>query len=52
MEIERVVINYSAALFAFDLPGLGERFRLESFYLTPIEIVRTTNRSSEAMPAA
>src|ERR1700693_6419009 len=37
MELERVVINYSAALFAFDLPGLGERFRLESFYLTPID---------------
>ena len=26
MEIERVVINYSAALFAFDLPGLGVQF--------------------------
>ena len=37
MEIERVVINYSAALFAFDLPGLGERYRLESFYLSPID---------------
>jgi 4-hydroxybutyrate CoA-transferase len=37
MELERVVINYSAALFAFDLPGLGERFRLESFYLSPID---------------
>jgi 4-hydroxybutyrate CoA-transferase len=34
MEIERVVISYSAAAFAFDLPGLGERFRLESFYLS------------------
>jgi acyl-CoA hydrolase len=37
MEIERVVINYSAALFAFDLPGVGERYRLESFYLSPID---------------
>jgi 4-hydroxybutyrate CoA-transferase len=37
MELERVVINYSAALFDFDLPGLGERFRLESFYLSPID---------------
>jgi acyl-CoA hydrolase len=37
MEIERVVVNYSAALFAFDLPGLGERYRLESFYLSPID---------------
>jgi 4-hydroxybutyrate CoA-transferase len=37
MELERVVINYSASLFDFDLPGLGERFRLESFYLSPID---------------
>jgi 4-hydroxybutyrate CoA-transferase len=37
MELERVVVNYSAALFAFDLPGLGERFRLESFYLSPVD---------------
>lgn len=37
MEIEGVVVNYSAALFAFDLPGLGERFRLESFYLSPVD---------------
>ncbi len=37
MELERVVVNYSAALFAFDLPGLGERYRLESFYLSPLD---------------
>lgn len=37
MELERVVVNYSAAMFAWDLPGLGERFRLESFYLSPID---------------
>ncbi|HZO80441.1 MAG TPA: acetyl-CoA hydrolase/transferase C-terminal domain-containing protein [Candidatus Binataceae bacterium] len=37
MELEGVVVNYSAALFAFDLPGLGERFRLESFYLSPLD---------------
>ena len=37
MEIERVVISYSAAAFAFDLPGLGERFRLESFYLSAVD---------------
>lgn len=37
MEIERAVVNYSAALFAFDLPGLGERYRLESFYLSPLD---------------
>ncbi len=37
MEIEGTVINYSAALFNWDLPGLGERFRLESFYLSPVD---------------
>jgi 4-hydroxybutyrate CoA-transferase len=37
MELERVVISYSTALFAFDLPGLGERYRLESFYLSPLD---------------
>ena len=36
MEIENVVVNHSAALFNWDLPGLGERFRFESFYLSPI----------------
>jgi len=36
MEIEKVVVNHSAALFNWDLPGIGERFRLESFYLSPI----------------
>jgi 4-hydroxybutyrate CoA-transferase len=36
MEIDNVVVNHSAALFNWDLPGLGERFRLESFYLSPI----------------
>jgi 4-hydroxybutyrate CoA-transferase len=37
MELEGVVLNYSAALFNWDLPGLGERYRLESFYLSPID---------------
>jgi len=36
MEIENVVVNHSAALFNWDLPGIGERFRLESFYLSPL----------------
>jgi 4-hydroxybutyrate CoA-transferase len=36
MELENVVVNHSAALFSWDLPGLGERFRFESFYLSPI----------------
>ena len=37
MEIENVVLNHSAALVTWDLPGLGERYRLESFYLSPID---------------
>src|ERR1700675_1907425 len=36
MEIENIVVNHSAGLFNWDLPGLGERFRYESFYLSPI----------------
>jgi 4-hydroxybutyrate CoA-transferase len=36
MELENVVLNHSASLFNWELPGLGERFRLESFYLSPI----------------
>jgi len=37
MEIENVVVNHGAAIFSWDLPGLGERFRLESFYLTLVD---------------
>ena len=37
MEIENVVLNHSAAFFNWDLPGLGERFRLESFYVSPVD---------------
>jgi 4-hydroxybutyrate CoA-transferase len=36
MDLDRVVVNHSAGLFNWDLPGLGQRFRLESFYLSPI----------------
>jgi 4-hydroxybutyrate CoA-transferase len=36
MELENVVVNHSAALFSWDLPGIGERFRFESFYLSPV----------------
>jgi 4-hydroxybutyrate CoA-transferase len=36
MELENVVVNHSAGLFNWDLPGLGDRFRFESFYLSPI----------------
>jgi 4-hydroxybutyrate CoA-transferase len=37
MELDNVVLNNSAAVFNWDLPGLGERFRYESFYLSPID---------------
>ncbi len=37
MELDHVVLNNSAALFNWDLPGLGERFRYESFYLSPVD---------------
>lgn len=37
MELDEVVLNNSAALYNWDLPGLGERFRYESFYLSPVD---------------
>ena len=37
MEIENVVVNHGAAVANWDLPGLGERFRLESMYLSPYD---------------
>lgn len=37
MELENVVVNHSAAVMNWDLPGLGERFRLESMYVSPYD---------------
>jgi 4-hydroxybutyrate CoA-transferase len=37
MEIENVVLNHGAAGFNWDLPGLGERYRLESNYVSPYD---------------
>jgi 4-hydroxybutyrate CoA-transferase len=37
MEIEDVVINAGATAFTWDLPGLGERFKLESMYVSPYD---------------
>jgi 4-hydroxybutyrate CoA-transferase len=37
MEIENVVVNHGAAAFSWDLPGLGERYRLESMYVSPYD---------------
>ncbi|HYL57973.1 MAG TPA: acetyl-CoA hydrolase/transferase C-terminal domain-containing protein [Candidatus Acidoferrales bacterium] len=34
MELENVVLNHGASPINWDLPGLGERFRLESMYLS------------------
>jgi hypothetical protein len=36
MEIKDVVLNHSASLFNWELPGLGERYRFESIYLSPV----------------
>jgi 4-hydroxybutyrate CoA-transferase len=37
MELDKVVVNHGAAVMNWDLPGLGERFQLESFYLSPYD---------------
>jgi len=37
MEIEDVVVNHGAAAFDWNLPGLGERFKLQSFYVGPYD---------------
>jgi 4-hydroxybutyrate CoA-transferase len=37
MELDNVVVNHGAAVANWDLPGLGERFRLESMYLSPYD---------------
>lgn len=34
VEIDNVVVNHGGAAMNWDLPGLGERFHLESFFLT------------------
>ena len=36
-ELERVVISHSAALFDWDIPGLAERFRLQSTFLSLVD---------------
>jgi 4-hydroxybutyrate CoA-transferase len=36
MQLDDVVVNHSASLYNWDLPGLGERYRYESIYLSPI----------------
>ena len=36
-QLERVIVDHSAAYFDWDLPGLGERFRLQSCFLSAID---------------
>ena len=53
MEIENVVVNHGAAAFNWDLPGLGERYRLESNVLLAARsrgVMRPGARSSCRSP--
>jgi 4-hydroxybutyrate CoA-transferase len=52
MEIEDVVLNHSASLFNWELPGLGERYRFESMYLSPIGRHLFTEGRAEFVPVA
>jgi hypothetical protein len=36
-DLERVVISHSAALFDWDIPGVAERFRLQSTFLSSVD---------------
>ena len=37
VETENVTVNHGAAAFDWNLPGLGERFHLQSFYVGPYD---------------
>jgi acyl-CoA hydrolase len=50
MEIENVVVNHSASLFNWELPGLGERYRFESMYLSPVGRHLFTDGRAEFVP--
>ena len=52
MEIENVVLNHSASLFNWELPGLGERYRFESIYLSPIGRDLFTDGRADFVPVA
>ncbi len=52
MELDHVVLNHSAALFNWDLPGLGEKFRYQSFYLSPIDRGIFTEGRGEFVPVS
>jgi 4-hydroxybutyrate CoA-transferase len=50
MELENVVVNHGAAVMNWDLPGLGERFQLESFYLSPYDRELYTRGAADFTP--
>jgi len=50
METEDVVVNHGAAVMNWDLPGLGERFRLESMYLSPYDRAIYQRGAAEFVP--
>src|SRR5438477_8298564 len=52
MEIDNVVLNHSASLFDWDLPGLGERYRFESIYLSPVGRELFTHGRAEFVPVS
>ncbi|MGH7840605.1 MAG: acetyl-CoA hydrolase/transferase family protein, partial [Candidatus Binataceae bacterium] len=52
LELDDVVLNHSATLFDWDLPGLGEKFRYESFYLSPIDRAIFTEMRGEFVPVS
>jgi 4-hydroxybutyrate CoA-transferase len=52
MDLEGVVINHSAALFDWNLPGIGERFRYESCYVSPIDRAIHTRGPAEFTPVS
>jgi len=52
MELEDVVINHSAALFDWNLPGIGQRFRYESCYVSTIDRAIHTRGPAEFTPVS
>jgi 4-hydroxybutyrate CoA-transferase len=49
-ELNSVVISHSAALFDWEIPGLAERFRLQSTFLSPVDRHLHDSRREEFMP--
>ncbi len=52
MGLENVVVNHGAAAFNWDLPGLGERFRLESMYLSIFDRAIYATGRAEFVPVS